>query len=154
MEGAQARQAGEKRHYARPFAAGVGMPVGFVADQWSVVDEGGLLVTSLSAASTEEDDFYLLLQHKRVYGAQDARMGMDQPYIEYCGQGWSWYGRILGFRLHRDRVEVQMDAHAAGEMGNDGRIEVRFALADAPFQALRRALAQSFAGRAYFHELA
>ncbi len=129
------------------------VPTGFFADACSVADDNGLLIVSLGAPSTEDDDFYLMLQHKYACDAQDVALGLDLPYIEYCGQGWSWYGHILSFDLHRDHVSVQMDAQAAQEMGNDGLLEVRFDLAEAPFHALRLALQRTFAGRTYFHDM-
>lgn len=129
------------------------MPTGFVANAVSAEEnDEGLLIVTLGAPSVEDDDFYLMLQHLDEHDEQDVQLGMDQPYIEYCGQGWSWYGHILSFTLQRDRVDVQMDAHAAQEMDNDGHIEVRFELAEPQFQALRVALQRTFAGRAYFHE--
>jgi len=126
------------------------MPVGFVATDFSVKDENGVLVTALGAPSTEEDDFYLMLQHKHVHDEQDRRFGMDKPYIEYCGQGWSWYGHVISFRLQRDRVQVVMDHEAASHMGNDGRIEVVFNLVDEQFLALRSALQKTFVGCSYY----
>ncbi len=116
------------------------------------MDQDGLLIVSFGAPSTEDDDFYLMLQHKGGYDEQDVELGMNLPYIEYCGQGWSWYGHILSFDLHREHVSVQMDAQAAHEMGNDGLLEVRFDLAEAQFDALRLALQRTFAGHAYFHD--
>ena len=59
------------------------MPTGFVATEFSVTEEHGVLVTALGAASTEEDDFYLMLQHTDHHTEQDVRFGMDLPYIEY-----------------------------------------------------------------------
>lgn len=130
------------------------MSSGFVATEFSVVWQDGVLITILGAPSTEEDDFYLVLQHKEEHNEQDVRFGLNLPYIEYCGQGWSWYGHILDFTLHRDRVNVQMDAEAADRMQNDGHLHVQFSLSDSEFQELRSALQKTFAGHAYFHDLA
>lgn len=131
------------------------MPTGFVANAVSAAeDDDGLLIVTFGAPSIEDEDFYLMLQHLDEYDEQDVALGMDQPYIEYCGQGWSWYGHIVSFALYRDRVDVQMDAHAAQEMDNDGRIEVRFDLAEPQFQALRAALQRTFAVRTYFRDAA
>lgn len=112
--------------------------------------DDGLLIVTFGAPSTEGEDFYLMLQHQDEYDEQDAELGMDQPCIEYCGQGWSWYAHILSFDLHRDHVRVQMDAPAAQEMDNDGLLEVRFDLAQAQLHALQR----TFVGRSYFHDRA
>jgi hypothetical protein len=82
------------------------MSHGFVATQLSVTVEHNVLIVMLGAPSTEEDDFYLMLQHKDEYSAQDIKLGMNLPYIEYCGQGWSWYGHIQNFSLKRNCVKV------------------------------------------------
>ena len=126
------------------------MPVGFDAKHFNVTDDDGVLVTALGAPSTDEEDFYLMLQHKHLYDEQDRQFGMDKPYIEYCGQGWSWYGHIVSFRLSSKRLQVRMDQEAASHMGNDGQIEVTFELPDAQFSALRAALRTTFTGCAYF----
>ncbi len=120
------------------------MPVGFIATRLSISEEHGVLAIMLSAESSAEDDFYLMLQRRNRSSALDARSGMDQPYIEYCGQGWSWYGHIECFELHRDRVRVELDREAATHMRNDGRIAVGFALEDGDFSRLRQALARIF----------
>jgi len=128
------------------------MPTGFVATQFAVTEEHGVQVMTLGAPSTEEEDFYLMLQHKERYSEQDVKFEMDKPYIEYRGQGWSWYGHIEQFELHRDRVRVKMDDAAASHMGNDGSIEVEFTLNRDEFSQLRRALRGTFHGCSYFIE--
>jgi len=77
---------------------------------------------------------------------------MNQPYIEYCGQGWSWYGHIESIQLHRDRVRVQLDSEAASYMRNDGLIVVEFMLNDDKFNQLSQALKRTFCDRKYFTE--
>jgi hypothetical protein len=129
------------------------MSLNFQATQFSVMHERGVLSTTLSTDSTEDDDWYLLLQHKASYNAQDIKFGMDKPSIEICGQGWSWYGNIVEFQLSRDRVTVQMSADAAKYMGNEGAIEVTFVLGDEDFGQLRSALGETFKGAAYFRDL-
>lgn len=128
------------------------MATGFLATKFSVTEEHGVLVTALGAESTEDDDFYLMLQHKDHYTEQDRALGMDQPYIEYCGQGWSWYGHIQSFQLHRDCVVVQLDMEAASHMKNDGAINVGFKLDDGEFNQLRQTLRRTFRDRHYFTE--
>ena len=95
-----------------------------------------------------------MVQHVDAYDEQDVELGMDQPHIEYCDQGWSWYGNIDRFELLRDRVKVQLSSDAAEHMGNDGLIEVTFALSDAEFAKLRAALARTFQGQPYYLEQA
>ena len=130
------------------------MPVGFVATELAVLHENGVLVTTLGAPSTEDEDFYLMLQRKDQYDEQDVRFGMNLPYIEYCAQGWSWYGNILSLTLRSNSVTVRMSAEAAERMQNDGEIEVQFNLSSAQFQELRSSLQQTFTGYAYFHDVA
>jgi Immunity protein 10 len=130
------------------------MPVGFHATQCTVTDEYGVLISTLGAPSAVADDFYLMLQYKPVCDDQDKKFGMDKPYIEYCGQGWSWYGHIVSFRLARDHVQVQMDDEAALHMRNDGQIEVTFSLGDTEFNALRAALQTTFTGCTYYVDTA
>jgi hypothetical protein len=121
------------------------MPVGFTAVEFNVIEEDGTLITALGGHSSAGDDLYLMLQHQYEHDGQDRELGFDQPYIEYCGQGWSWYGHIVHFRLRRSRIQVVMDQAAAARMGNDGEIEVTFDLSDEQFQALRTALSTTFA---------
>jgi hypothetical protein len=52
------------------------MPLGFVATEVDVVRHDGVLVTTLGAPSTEEDDFYLMVQHKDEFSEQDVKFGM------------------------------------------------------------------------------
>jgi hypothetical protein len=129
------------------------MSLNFQATQFSVMRELGVMSTTLSADSTEDDDWYLLLQYKASYDAQDVKFGMDKPYIEICGQGCSWYGNIVEFQLSRDRVTVQMSADAAQHMGNDGAIEVTFVLGEEDFAQLRSALGETFKDAGYFRDL-
>ena len=128
------------------------MPVGFTATLFSVVVERGVQIISLGAPSVGEDDFYLMLQHKDEHSLQDAKLGMDKPYIDYCGQGWSWYGHIDKFELSHDRVRVRMDTEAAAHMRNDGHIEVRFTLDDDQYAELRSALRRTFNGCGYYRD--
>jgi Immunity protein 10 len=125
-------------------------PVGFFATDFSVISENDVLITALGAQATEEDDFYLMLQHKLKRNDEHEKFGMGQPYIEYCGQGWSWYGHIVSFRLARDSVTVQMDKEAAAHMENDGLIRVAFSLSDNDFNSLREALQTTFNGYSYY----
>jgi hypothetical protein len=130
------------------------MPVGFVATEVHVVRHDGVLVTTLGAPSTEADDFYVMVQHKDEFSEQDVKFGMRLPYIEYCGQGWSWYGHILAFSLRRNSVKVELDAEAAERMQNDGQIEVEFNFNEVQFQRLWSALQETFTGYAYYQDVA
>jgi Immunity protein 10 len=126
------------------------MTIGFDATQLSVSEGSGVLVIVLSAPSTDDEDFYLMLQRKDTDTEQDRAFGTDKPYLEYCGQGWSWYGHIEGFELMRDRVFVRMDAVAASRMQNDGSLEVGFQFDEAQFERLRVALERTFRDAAYY----
>ena len=110
------------------------------------------MVTTLAAPSTEDEDFYLMLQHKLNYDAQDVKLGMNRPYVEFCGQGWSWYGHIISFSLRRDRVNIQMDQEAAEHMRNDGNLEVTFSADPDEFNSLRAAIERTFQGQSYFRD--
>lgn len=126
------------------------MPTGFHATDVSVVQQDGVLITSMGTPSTEDEGLYLILQHTPEFDEQDVALGMDKPYIEYCSQAWSWYGHMFSVHLLRDRVEIQMDEHAASEMGNGGDLVITFSLDDQEFQNLKSALASTFAGQSYF----
>ena len=128
------------------------MPVTIHASQLSVIEEHGVMVTTLAAPSTEDEDFYLMLQHKLNYDAQDVKLGMNRPYVEFCGQGWSWYGHIISFSLRRDRVNIQMDQEAAEHMRNDGNLEVTFSADPDEFNSLRAAIERTFQGQSYFRD--
>jgi len=93
-----------------------------------------------------------MLQHKGTYTDQDVRFGMNLPYIEYCGQGCSWYGHILSFLLARASIRVHMDEEAARHMNNDGVLEVRFTVTDAEFEELRSALHETFLHYGHFSD--
>jgi len=124
----------------------------FTATDMSVVEEHGVLITTLNAPSTEEDDFYLMLQHHDEYTVQDVEFGMNMPYIEYCGQGCSWYGEVTRFELLRDSVHIQMSKIAADHMQNGGILQVSFQLSASEFETLRTALRRTFSGQPYFFE--
>lgn len=122
----------------------------FTATEVSVLDEHGVLITTLSAPSTEDDDFYLMFQHKEPYTAQDTKFGMDKPYVEYCGQGCSWYGEMEAVELFADRLLVRMSKVAAEHMQNGGLLEVSFSCGVPEFGQLRDALRRTFNGQPYF----
>lgn len=125
----------------------------FAATELSVLEEHGILVTTLSAPSTENDDFYLMFQHKDQYTAQDVKFGMNKPYVEYCGQGCSWYGEMEAVELLPDRLRVRMSKVASDHMQNGGLLEVSFVLNESEFGQLRSALKRTFNDQPYFVEL-
>ncbi len=126
------------------------MPTSFVATQFSVLEQDGVLITTLGAPSTDEDDCYLTLQLGLSPTKQDVEFGMDKPYLEYCGQGWSWYGEIKLFELSRSRVVATMSSRAASHMKNDGVIGAEFDLDAAKFLELKRSLERTFRGCSFF----
>jgi hypothetical protein len=126
------------------------MPTSFVATQFAVLEQDGVLTTTLGAPSTDEDDHYLMLQLGLSQTKQDVEFGMDKPYLEYCGQGWSWYGEIELFELFRNRVVATMSPRAASHMKNDGVIGAEFDLGEAEFCELRRSLERTFRDCAFF----
>jgi Immunity protein 10 len=124
----------------------------FAATDMSIVEEHGVLITTLSASSIEGGDFYLMLQHQDEYTAQDTKLEMNMPYIEYCGQGCSWYGEIEKFELRRESVHIQLSQTAADHMQNGGLLDVAFKLSGPEFETLRTALRRTFSGQPYFAE--
>ena len=126
------------------------MPSSFVATQLAVLEQDDVLTTSLGASSTGQDDSYLMLQLGLSPTRQDVELGMDKPYLEYCGQGWSWYGEIELFELFRNRVVATMSSRAASHMRNDGVIGAEFDLDTAEFCRLQRSLERTFRGCAFF----
>lgn len=128
------------------------MPVGFVATDCSAGLENGVWAVVLGSPSTEEDDFYLMFQKKEgTYTQQDIAFGWDKPYVEFCGQGWSWYGHMNEVTLERGMIRVIMDGEAAAYMRNDGIIEVQFAVTDSEFTQLQSTLQEIFNGVEYFN---
>jgi len=126
------------------------MPVGFEASEVSTGLEFNALVTAFGGPSSEDGSLYLMFQRALEFSEEDAELGMDAPYVEYCGQQWSWYDHMKSVQLERSAITVRLDVEAAKSMGNDGIIEVRFSLDDAEFQALRAALRRTFDGASYF----
>ena len=113
-------------------------------------DWGDLIV--LSADEELASKLYLMLQAKDRYDDQDIRFGMDDIYIETCGQGWSWYGNIESFELSRNRVAVQLSREAAIRMGNDGKVEATFSLDETDYARLRKTLQKIFDGEGYYRD--
>lgn len=106
----------------------------------------------LSVDDTLEAERYLMIQRKHTFTDEDVRLGMDDVYIETCGQGWSWYGHVDSFELFDARIRVQLDDEAARRIGDDGVIEVSFDPTDQKGGALRAALRRTFAGRACYSD--
>ena len=138
------------------------MPLRFLACRSSVDRHDGVLIVALGAGPAANDGGdddaeapYLMLQKTLAPTAQDASFGMDRPYLEFCGQGWSWYGEIERFELRRGGLVVDMSASAAARMANDGVIVVEFdpAIDDTAFNGLRGALAEILAGHPGFVDL-
>ena len=130
------------------------MAIVFHASMLDISEEDWGIRIVLSVDDTLEAERYLMTQRKDTYTDQDVRLGMDDVYIETCGQGWSWYGHIDSFELYDTRVRVQLDAEAARRMDDDGVIEVSFDPPDDTRAALRAALRRTFAGRACYSDRA
>ncbi len=126
------------------------MKNGFKANNFSATSEDWGWLTVLWASSTEDEDFYLMFQRAYEFTEGEILFGQDKPYIEYCGQGWSWYGHILSVKLQRESISIQMDKEAASEMDNDGQLEITFNLDDRESQKLERALENTFEGFDYY----
>jgi len=126
------------------------MKVSFHADNVTIKQESWGLVVSLTGESTEEEDFYLMLQRKKDFTEQDVKFGMADVYIEVCGQGMSWYGNIEFFEVGAASVKVELSAAAASEVGIEQGIDVSFPQASHP--ELCAALRLVFEGRDYYRE--
>jgi hypothetical protein len=93
---------------------------------------------------------YLMLQRAKEFDEQDVRFGMNDVYIEFDDQGWSDYGVIRRFELHRDRVFVVVDEELARKMDGESETEVQFSLDAEKFAELKAGLHQVFEGFSYF----
>jgi hypothetical protein len=123
------------------------MAITFQAHMLDISEENWGTRIILSVDDTLEAERYLMTQRKHTFTDEDVRFGMNDVYIETCGQGWSWYGHIESFELFDNRIMVQLDAQAAREIDDDGVIEVSFDLTNEKRAALRAALQSTFAGR-------
>ena len=126
------------------------MPISFHAHTVTVTPKDWGLTVTLAGDSTEDEDFYLMLQRKKHFTDRDKQLGMSDVYIEYGGQGMSWYGSIESFRLLKDSVAVQMRPAAAAEKQNDGQVLVSFNPLER--ERLRSAFGTVFEGRTYYTE--
>ena len=97
---------------------------------------------------------YLMLQRSYEFDEQDVALGMDRVYIERDDQGYSAYGGITRFELHRDRALISLDAATARKLGNEAEFELRFDLEDRRFEEVRTGLAEVFKGFDCFADLA
>jgi immunity protein 10 of polymorphic toxin system len=130
------------------------MPITFHASHIDTSEEEGLTRVLLSVDSDLAAERYLMFQRDQTPSPDQVRHGMDDIYIETCGQGWSWYGHVRSVHLSRTGITVQLDAAAAAEIGDNGRIDVTFDLGANGFDALRTTLRRVFTGRAYYTEAA
>ena len=128
------------------------MSAGFTATELSVLQEDDALITTLAVPTAKGEHVYLMFQRADEYDEQDMALGMDEPYIEYCGQESSWYGHMHAVILHPNRLSVQMDAEAAMQMDDDGQIDVRFNLTPERYAQLQQALRTTFDGCEYYRE--
>jgi hypothetical protein len=126
------------------------MAITFHAHMLDISEEDWGIRVILSVDDTLEAERYLMTQRKHMFTDRDVRFGMDDVYIETCGQGWSWYGHVDSFELFDNRIRVQLDAVAARRIDDDGVIEVSFDLTQEQRAALRAALRRTFAGRACY----
>ena len=127
------------------------MPIEFTATQFSATQKDWGLLTILTGPSTDEQDFYLMLQRADKFDARDVARGSDKYYIEFCGQGLSWYGHVERFELLRSEIRLKMDAFARNEKGMDGVVIVHFSLDDAAFRRLRQSVERTFDGFPIVH---
>lgn len=130
------------------------MPITFNASVVRATEESWGTLILFSVDETLEAEQYLMIQRQREFSKQDARFGMNDVYIETCGQGWSWYGHILAVELLKGMIKIQLDAEAAARLNDNGVIEVSFELAEDEFWHLTSSLRRAFVGRSYYSEAA
>ena len=130
------------------------MAIRFDASFLDISEVEGVTRILLSLDDNLEGEQYLMVQRQLAPSEKEVHFGMNDVYIETCGQGWSWYGHIDRFTLLPDRILVQLDATAASEIGDDGSIEVSFQLPPQRFATLQAALQRAFRDRAYYTEAA
>ena len=122
------------------------MPTSFTVANVAVIREDWGWVVVLGSVEEMDGQPYLILQRADEFSADDVRLGQDQPYIEICDQGRSWYGNIEQIELHPTKIEFQMSATATQLMGNDGHFIFGFHLPSATFTELESAIARIFDG--------
>src|SRR5216110_3447359 len=130
------------------------MPIRFHAPIVDISEVEGVTRIILSVDKNLEAERYLMIQRQIEPSDEEVRSGMNDVYIETCGQGWSWYGHIESFKLFPGRIEVELDAAAASEIGEEGSVQVSFELPTERYVALRAALRRAFDGRSYYSEAA
>ena len=128
--------------------------IAFHASQVAVSRESWGYVVAWHADRDPESERDLILQSKDRFDEQDVRLGMNDVYIETCGQGWSWYGNIESFEFANECARVTLSAAAALRMMDDGVVEVTFSLDPTKLEELRVALRHIFSGRDYYREKA
>ena len=125
------------------------MTISFDATYTDVSKEpSGSIVTI--AESNNTDDQYLMFQAKNEYDKQDIKLGMNDIYIECCGQGWSWYGHIVSFVLTPKTITVQLDNEPADEMSNNGLIRINLLIEQSEFPMLKSEFSNIFSGKSYY----
>ena len=123
----------------------------FKATQVGALEEDGLLIVGFNGGLVDGMPTYLVFQHSLDGpGEEDARRGMNQPYIEYRDQAWGWYGHMTRVELRRDRLLVSLDASAVERLGDDSLFDVRFEIDDDAFDQLRNGLEKTFGDCSYF----
>lgn len=125
------------------------MTISFDATYTDVSKESwGSIVTFAESKNT--DDQYLMFQAKDEYDKQDIKLGMNDIYIECCGQGWSWYGHIVSIVLTPKTITVQLDNEAADEMSNNGLIQINLLIEQSEISKLKSEFSNIFSGKCYY----
>jgi hypothetical protein len=130
------------------------MPIKFNASVVSATEEDWGTLIIFSVDETLEAERYLMIQRAREFSNEAVRLGMNDVYIETCGQGWSWYGHIVTVELLKGMIKIQLDAEAAARLEDNGLLEVTFEVPEDEFKHLRASLRRAFVGRTYYSEAA
>lgn len=128
------------------------MPIKFNASVVRATEEDWGTLIIFSVDETLEAERYLMIQRAREFSNEDVRLGMNDVYIETCGQGWSWYGHIVAVELLKGMIKIQLDAEAAARLDDNGLLEVSFHVPEDEFTHLRASLRRAFVGRTYYSE--
>lgn len=88
---------------------------------------------------------YLMLQRSYKHDEQDIELGMNTYHVERDAQGFSCYGGIDRFELHRDHVLVRLTPPGAKQL-KVKEIEIDFKIDSPLFKKLVQQLERVFEG--------
>jgi hypothetical protein len=98
------------------------------------------------ADSKFDTKIYLMLQRdfEGVCDEEEIELGMDNYYVEWCGQENSGYGGISQFVLNQGNVEVAFSPDGVENLNGIECISISFQLTPSEHTALKEALSHIF----------